>query len=128
MPLLLIRTRRGWELDATPGDARSSLRTYLLANIRSLAVSTETFEPPAHLTEMINEHRRDLNVIMDLRTREDIEIARFGGDEELVLDVTDCPPKEAARRILDHLKKVCGDDVAEQGAEVYDQNVVDVEE
>ncbi len=65
-PLLLIRTRRGWELDATPGDARSSLRTYLLANIRSLAVSTETFEPPAHLTEMINEHRRYLIVIMDV--------------------------------------------------------------
>ena len=68
-PLLLIRTRRGWELDATPGDARSSLRTYLLANIRSLAVLSETFEAPAHLTEMINKHRRDLIVIMDVPHR-----------------------------------------------------------
>ena len=65
-PQLLIRTRRGWELDATPGDARSSLRTYLLTNIRSLTVMSETFEVPDDLTAMIIRHRQDLAVIMDV--------------------------------------------------------------
>ena len=65
-PHLLIRTRRGWELDASPGDARSALRTYLLANIRSMSVLWETFEVPDHLTAMITKHRTELVVIMDV--------------------------------------------------------------
>ncbi|HYI55142.1 MAG TPA: WYL domain-containing protein [Microlunatus sp.] len=68
-PHLLIRTRRGWELDASPGDARSSLRTYLLANIRSLTVLSETFVVPDDLTAMITKHRTDLVVIMEVPHR-----------------------------------------------------------
>ncbi|HEY5980445.1 MAG TPA: WYL domain-containing protein [Microlunatus sp.] len=76
-PHLLIRTRRGWELDATPGDARSSLRTYLLANIRSLVVLSETFAVPDDLATMISTHRSDLVVIMDVPHRARWAVDRY---------------------------------------------------
>ena len=83
-PHLLIRTRRGWELDASPGDARSALRTYLLANIRSMSVLSETFEVPDHLTAMITKHRTELVVIMDVPPRARGAVDKYAERVELV--------------------------------------------
>jgi len=56
-PYRLIRTRRGWEIDAGPPDAEGKLRTYLLDRIRSYQVLEEAFEPPAGLVEMLQRQR-----------------------------------------------------------------------
>ena len=83
-PHLLIRTRRGWELDASPGDARSALRTYLLANIRSMSVLSETFEVPDDLTAMITKHRTELVVIMDVPPSARWAVDKYAERVELV--------------------------------------------
>ena len=65
-PYGLLRTLRGWELDAAPGDERSALRTYLLQNLRSVTVLPETFEPPSDRNAMIIKHRTELAVILEV--------------------------------------------------------------
>ena len=65
-PYGVLRTHRGWELDAAPGDDLSPLRTFLLFNVRSLEVLSETFEMPADVTAMITKHRTKQIVIMDV--------------------------------------------------------------
>jgi proteasome accessory factor C len=85
-PHLLIRTRRGWELDAAPGDRRSSLRTYLLANIRSLVVLSDRFAVPDDIVSMIATHRSDLVVIMDVPHRARWAVDKYAELVELVED------------------------------------------
>lgn len=65
-PYRVIRTRRGWELDAAPGDERSELRTYLLSNVRALATLPETFTVPADLATMITRHRTETAVVLEI--------------------------------------------------------------
>lgn len=88
-PHLLIRTRRGWELDASPGDPRSSLRTYLLANIRSLAVAAETFVAPDDLPAMIARHRSDRMVIMDVPHRARWAVDKYAERVEFIEEGTE---------------------------------------
>ena len=83
-PHLLMRTRRGWELDASPGDARSALRTYLLANIRSMSVLSETIEVPDDLTAMITKHRTERVVIMDVPPSARWAVDKYAERVELV--------------------------------------------
>ncbi len=64
-PYALVQTRRGWEVDAGPPD--HGLRTYLLSNIRSVAATDETFEPPRDLDRLLQEQRRRTTVRMMLR-------------------------------------------------------------
>lgn len=47
---------------------------------------------------------RDVEVLRSIRKQE--EIFRFGGHEELVLDVTDLSPKDSAQRIVKHVRRV----------------------
>jgi predicted DNA-binding transcriptional regulator YafY len=56
-PYRLIRTRRGWELDAGPTEADGDIRTYLLSGIQEYGVLAETFEPPADVEAVIRRHR-----------------------------------------------------------------------
>lgn len=65
-PIWLARTRRGWELDAMPGDDLSPLRTYLLDNIRAMEVLDERFVPPQHPIELSAQHRRVHEVVLDV--------------------------------------------------------------
>ena len=48
-PYRLVRTRRGWEVDAGPADDVAAVRTYLVSGIVSHEVLDTTFEPPADL-------------------------------------------------------------------------------
>jgi hypothetical protein len=57
-PYRLIRTRRGWELDAGPSHAGGGIRTYLLNGIESYDVFGECFELPADVDELVRRNRR----------------------------------------------------------------------
>lgn len=56
-PYRLVRTRRGWEVDAGPIDERGRMRTFLLSNIRDAHVGDETFELPDDLERRLVEQR-----------------------------------------------------------------------
>ncbi|HYI59790.1 MAG TPA: WYL domain-containing protein [Microlunatus sp.] len=85
-PYGVLRTHRGWELDAAPGDERSALRTYLLSNVRALEVLSETFEMPADLTELIRKHRREQIVIMEMPPAARWAVDKYSERVELVQD------------------------------------------
>ena len=57
-PYRVVRTRRGWEVDAGPPDDNGRLRTYLLPGVVAAEFLTETFEPPEDLVEMLARQRR----------------------------------------------------------------------
>ena len=56
-PYRLVRTRRGWEVDAGPADEVTPVRTYLVSGIVDYEVLDETFEPPADLDELLASNR-----------------------------------------------------------------------
>ena len=56
-PYRLVKTRRGWEVDAGPPDSEGRLRTFLLPHIRECDVLDETFEPPADLDDLLAAQR-----------------------------------------------------------------------
>lgn len=63
-PYQLIRTHRGWELDAAVADSptQEGLRTYLVDRIRTVELLEESFEPPARLAELLADQRRTTEV------------------------------------------------------------------
>ena len=61
-PYRLLRTRRGWEVDAGPPDDTAPVRTYLVSGIQHAAVLDETFTPPPDLDARLTEHRRPVTV------------------------------------------------------------------
>jgi predicted DNA-binding transcriptional regulator YafY len=56
-PLRVIRTRRGWELDAGPVDDHRRIRTFLVSGIRSAALLDATFERPSDADALIEANR-----------------------------------------------------------------------
>jgi predicted DNA-binding transcriptional regulator YafY len=56
-PYRLVRTRRGWEVDAGPPDDVAPVRTYLVSGIVDLEVTDETFELPAGLDDLLARNR-----------------------------------------------------------------------
>ena len=56
-PYRLLRTRRGWELDAGPVQDDGKLRTYLLSRVQQIQVREDTFELPANLEELLRGQR-----------------------------------------------------------------------
>jgi hypothetical protein len=56
-PYRVVRTRRGWEVDAGPADDVTPVRTYLVSGIVDLEVLDETFEPPADLDSLLAANR-----------------------------------------------------------------------
>ena len=56
-PYKLVRTRRGWEVDAGPIDDRGKIRTFLLSNIRAARLGDETFALPDDLERRLEEQR-----------------------------------------------------------------------
>jgi proteasome accessory factor C len=61
-PYLLVKTRRGWEVDAGPPDADGHLRTYLLPHIRECEVLDETYDAPADLAHLLKQQRTTTRV------------------------------------------------------------------
>ena len=63
-PYALVRTHRGFEVDAGPLDADGSVRTYLVDQISELEVLDETFERPGDVEQLCAAHRRTTRVQM----------------------------------------------------------------
>lgn len=56
-PYRVVRTRRGWEVDAGPADERAAVRTYLVSGIVDLQVLDDAFVPPANLDDLLAANR-----------------------------------------------------------------------
>jgi predicted DNA-binding transcriptional regulator YafY len=56
-PYRLVRTRRGWEVDAGPADDVAAVRTYLVSGIVAHEVLDETFEPPEDVDTLLAGNR-----------------------------------------------------------------------
>jgi proteasome accessory factor C len=56
-PYLLVKTRRGWEVDAGPPDEQDRIRTFLLPHVRGYELLEETFDPPEDLDALLATQR-----------------------------------------------------------------------
>lgn len=61
-PYRLVRTRRGWEVDAGPADEVAAVRTFLVSGISTCEVLDETFELPADVDELLTTQRTPVTV------------------------------------------------------------------
>jgi predicted DNA-binding transcriptional regulator YafY len=61
-PYRVLRTRRGWEVDAGPVDGAGRIRTYLVSGIREISVLNETFERPEDVDGLIATQRTSASV------------------------------------------------------------------
>ena len=61
-PYELVRTHRGFEVDAGPVDEHGSIRSYVVDEIRDLQLTDDTFVPPADVTELCRQHRATTTV------------------------------------------------------------------
>ena len=57
-PYRVVRTRRGWEVDAGPADHIAPVRTFLVSGIVACTVTDEPFDLPADLDVLLAEQRR----------------------------------------------------------------------
>lgn len=63
-PYELVRTQRGFEVDAGPLDDEGSVRTYVVEEIRELRLLEESFERPADAAQKCALHRRTASVVV----------------------------------------------------------------
>jgi proteasome accessory factor C len=61
-PYRVLRTRRGWEVDAGPVDDAGRVRTFLVSGIRETSVLDESFERPDNVDELIATQRAVVDV------------------------------------------------------------------
>lgn len=61
-PYRLVRTRRGWEVDAGPPDEVAAVRTFLVSGIQTCEVLDEHFDPPADVDEHLAAQRTPVAV------------------------------------------------------------------
>ena len=61
-PYRLVRTRRGWEVDAGPADDTAPVRTYLVSGLLDCALLDEVFEPPPDLDALLAAQRAPVPV------------------------------------------------------------------
>ena len=114
-PYRLVRTRRGWEVDAGPADEVTPVRTYLVSGIVEHDVMNETFEPPADLDALLAANRAAETVELVVPQSALWAVERFAesvtvlaDDEESVQLQADLLPPVASR--LGLLLLCCGHD------------------
>lgn len=61
-PYRLVRTRRGWEVDAGPADEVAAVRTFLVSGISTCEVLDEIFQLPADVDELLTTQRTPVTV------------------------------------------------------------------
>jgi proteasome accessory factor C len=108
-PYRVVRTRRGWEVDAGPPDEDGRLRTFLLTGVLDAEVLDEGFEPPADLVELLVAQRRTTPVRLVVpssavwvveRQAEKVELVREDGVESEVVAHLLEPVADRVARIL----------------------------
>ena len=61
-PYRLVRTRRGWEVDAGPADDVAAVRTFLVSGIGDSKVLDERFEMPSDVDDLLAAQRAPVTV------------------------------------------------------------------
>jgi proteasome accessory factor C len=114
-PYRLVRTRRGWEVDAGPADDVTPVRTYLVSGIVEHEVLDETFEPPADLDALLAANRaaETVELVVPQSARWAVErfaesVTVLADDEESVQLHADLLPPVASR--LGLMLLCCGPD------------------
>ncbi len=112
-PYRLVRTRRGWEVDAGPADEDAAVRTYLVSGIVEHQVLDTTFTPPDDLDARLAENRAAERVELVVPQASRWAVERFAesvkvlaDDEESVSLQADLLPPVASR--LGLLLLCCG--------------------
>jgi predicted DNA-binding transcriptional regulator YafY len=85
-PYRLLRTRRGWEVDAGPVDDAGRIRTFLVSGIREVAVLDETFERPGNVDELIATQRAAVDVELVVPQTGRWAVERFAESVTMVQD------------------------------------------
>ncbi len=108
-PYRVVRTRRGWEVDAGPPDEDGRLRTFLLSGVLGAEVLDEVFEPPADLVDLLvaQRHTAPVRLVVPTsavwvveRQAEKVEVVREDGtDSEVVAHLLE-PVADRVARIL----------------------------
>lgn len=88
-PVWLVRTRRGWELDATPGDGSSPLRTFVLDNVRAIQVLSDRFEPLPEPGAAVDRHRHETVVLLEVPHDAHWAVNQYAERVELVSETTE---------------------------------------
>jgi predicted DNA-binding transcriptional regulator YafY len=85
-PYRVIRTRRGWEIDAGPVDEAGRIRTFLESGIREYSLLDETFARPANIDELIAAQRSAVDVELVLPQTGRWAVERFAESVTLLQD------------------------------------------
>jgi predicted DNA-binding transcriptional regulator YafY len=85
-PYRVLRTRRGWEVDAGPVDDAGRIRTFLVSGIRETAVLDETFERPGDVDELIATQRAAVDVELVVPQTGRWAVERFAESVTLLQD------------------------------------------
>jgi predicted DNA-binding transcriptional regulator YafY len=85
-PYRVLRTRRGWEVDAGPVDDAGRIRTYLVSGIGELSVLDEAFERPPDVDELIARQRASVTVELVVPQTGRWAVERFAESVALLAD------------------------------------------
>ncbi|HYO39784.1 MAG TPA: WYL domain-containing protein [Nocardioidaceae bacterium] len=99
-PYRLVKSRRGWEVDAGPLDHDGTPRTFLLSNVREATLRDEQFEHPHGLSALLEDQRRTHKVTVSLPQTARWAAAMYAehvdvvddGELTVVLDLELLPP------------------------------------
>jgi predicted DNA-binding transcriptional regulator YafY len=85
-PYRVLRTRRGWEVDAGPVDDAGRIRTFLVSGIRASSVLDQAFERPASVDELIATQRASVDVELVVPQTGRWAVERFAESVTLLAD------------------------------------------
>ena len=82
----MLRTRRGWEVDAGPADESGRIRTFLVSGIRELSLLEETFERPGNVDDLVAAQRSAVEVELVVPQSGRWAVERFAESVKLLQD------------------------------------------
>jgi predicted DNA-binding transcriptional regulator YafY len=85
-PYRVLRTRRGWEVDAGPADDAGRIRTFLVTGIRELSLLDETFERPGNVDDLVAAQRSAVGIELVVPQTGRWAVERFAESVTLLQD------------------------------------------
>lgn len=115
-PYEIVRTHRGFEVDAGPLDDAGNIRSYVVDEIRELHRTDEVFTPPEDVTQLCRAHRQTTTVTVVVpRDRE--WTAEYLAEEVVVEDRDD--DVQLRLELLEPVGQRVGLIVLQAGAEAF---------
>lgn len=85
-PYRVVRTRRGWEVDAGPPDEVAAVRTFLVSGIAGVEVLEETFAPPDDLDGVLTAQRAPVEVELVVPQDRRWAVERYAESVKVIAD------------------------------------------